>query len=485
MLKKFIIFLIKFIVRRLNATARLINNFNKYVSLMFFLKKLKENYNAIKNLSLYKYFRSFFKVLGIINMLIGALLFVIFIDYKNIDLTIPALSWIFSSSFYLLPGSIQDFFFNIFIKIKFYIYSIYSAIKNFIIRILKNFIGGEESTEQPKFPNTESSKSSIPDGYHIKDEDLGDKKEKYNYITYILAGVVILSSGLLIYYYWSNISGFFKRGGATDGNPINDNSNDGEISEEVGSIPSDESTPNRDPAYYRYFKKSQDYLNQWKAKKDARAELEASLPLGITYEKGNSMWNGLPLPRTEYLEDGTEYYISMDQNKFVRIFNNKIESSVVDIINPMTNRSIGREIISSSDKNKLFRSRDIRAYYKAPEDSYIRNQLIESDSINTITGMANPSIEETSVDPSTLPGFSPVSLHQHDTQQSILNSMRDINLETKEFNNINLTPKASISNLPPIDPNLTPKANNIRLPGNRDSEYFDDSFNDSPFLLKK
>jgi hypothetical protein len=63
--------------------------------------------------------------------------------------------------------------------------------------------------------------------------------------------------------------------------------------------------------------------------------------------------------------------------------------------------------------------------------------------------------------------------------------MRDINLETKEFNNINLTPKASISNLPPIDPNLTPKANNIRLPGNRDSEYFDDPFNDSPFLLQK
>jgi hypothetical protein len=48
MLKKFTVFLIKFIVRRLNATARFINNFGKYTSILFFLKKLRENFNAIK-----------------------------------------------------------------------------------------------------------------------------------------------------------------------------------------------------------------------------------------------------------------------------------------------------------------------------------------------------------------------------------------------------------------------------------------------------
>jgi hypothetical protein len=218
--------------------------------------------------------------------------------------------------------------------------------------------------------------------------------ENYNYITYIIAGVVILSSGLLIYYYCSDISGFFKKGRDTNFKKDDDSFiNDGEINDDWGSIPSDESIPNRDPAYYRYFKKGKDFLSKRRAKKDARVELEASLPSGITYEKGNSIWNGLPLPRTEYLKDGTEYYISMDKNKFIRIFNNKIESSVVDIINPMTNRSIGREIISTSDKNKLFSGRNIKAYYEAPKDSYVRNQLIESDSINTITGMANPSIE--------------------------------------------------------------------------------------------
>ena len=43
--------------------------------------------------------------------------------------------------------------------------------------------------------------------------------------------------------------------------------------------------------------------------------LKASLPSGINIEKGKNMWNGLPLPRTEYLEDGTEFYITIDQNK--------------------------------------------------------------------------------------------------------------------------------------------------------------------------
>lgn len=44
----------------------------------------------------------------------------------------------------------------------------------------------------------------------------------------------------------------------------------------------------------------------------------------IITKDGKPMWNDLPLPRTERLPDGREFSISMDPDRFIRIFDNKI-----------------------------------------------------------------------------------------------------------------------------------------------------------------
>jgi hypothetical protein len=87
------------------------------------------------------------------------------------------------------------------------------------------------------------------------------------YGTSVLAGVILLSSGFLIYYYWSDISSIFKKG---EGRP--DNSSSG-TSLSSASIPSNPSVHHDDSSYYQYFrrpwgllKKPWNSLRKWNSK---------------------------------------------------------------------------------------------------------------------------------------------------------------------------------------------------------------------------
>jgi len=408
-----IIFLLKFIVKRMNKSIKFIKQFKIIAPVFSAIHIIKENWNAIKSLTLYRYFRFILRVLSSISLLISIAMLIVFMDLNNIDLTIPALSWLFSSIFLSFPYSFQDYFISIFTIIKGFIYDIYLKVKFIILQILRNITpenvetpkdddipSDAKNVEIPKDVDIPSDAKNVEEGdivenekeninkkpdsikpfrdkYKTSNEDLGDKISYYNYITYIIAGVLVISSGVLIWYYWDNISSVFRRkpkGGGDPTTPGNESITD--------SLPSDASMNHPDPTYYRYFRNpfrsTKDIFNKWRAKEQAKRELENYIPKGISLEKGKAMWNGLPLPRTEYLEDGTEYYITLDQDKFIRIYDNRIESSVVDIINPVSGKSIGRQFVSASDKLEInSRLKDIKSYFRAPEDSYIRNPLID------------------------------------------------------------------------------------------------------------
>lgn len=52
------------------------------------------------------------------------------------------------------------------------------------------------------------------------------------------------------------------------------------------------------------------------------------------------MWEGLPVPRVEH-NNGIDYYVSLDKDKFINVINSSMEKDYIDIINPISLRSVG------------------------------------------------------------------------------------------------------------------------------------------------
>jgi hypothetical protein len=116
------------------------------------------------------------------------------------------------------------------------------------------------------------------------------------------------------------------------------------------------------------------------------------------------MWNSLPLPRVESLNNGTEFYISLDKDGFIKIVNNLHENtSIVDIISPSTEMSIGKEFIGTIDRANIVQSAKDHSFFNAPENSYFRNPVLDN-----IT-LTRPIAVNTSVDSSSLPTFDNVT----------------------------------------------------------------------------
>ena len=101
------------------------------------IKIIKENWNAIKSLTLYRYFRLVMRILSFISLTISVILMIIFMDLNNVDLTIPAVTWLFSSTLFCLPESLQSFIYIIFIKLKDFFYDFYLPLRQNKIFYLK------------------------------------------------------------------------------------------------------------------------------------------------------------------------------------------------------------------------------------------------------------------------------------------------------------------------------------------------------------
>jgi hypothetical protein len=163
------------------------------------------------------------------------------------------------------------------------------------------------------------------------------------------------------------------------------------------------------------------------------------------------MWQGLPLPRVESLNNGIEYYISADDDNYIRIANNRLgEDSMIDIIDPMINKSIGRGFISHIDRYDIIKEAKTSAFFISPDNSYIRNPVLSN--IN----LTQPSLDSTNADISNLPS----SLNDrasYSTDYSIA-STSNYKREYPRFNvsDVN-TEESAFSNTPLEDLDKTPK----------------------------
>src|SRR5882672_6586007 len=231
-------YILKFFIKRMRSYLKIINSISIFASILTIFSIFRNNW-------MFKYFR-----------------FIIFI--------ITSVSLIFN----YFPNFIKEFF---------------SSIKNYIIKILKDIINFDEAKEE-----IENIKNDIETIKKEKDGEILSEKEKreltmrreidelrakrekerigsdkYTYwdsklnqevnniYLYLIAGLFLISTGGLIYYFWGDISSLFKKGGRPK---MDEFEVDDHISPSDGSFPSNESIEGRPSSYYQYFRRLKSYV---------------------------------------------------------------------------------------------------------------------------------------------------------------------------------------------------------------------------------
>jgi hypothetical protein len=187
------------------------------------------------------------------------------------------------------------------------------------------------------------------------------------------------------------------------------------------------------------------------------------------------MWARLPVPRVES-HGGVDYFISLDNDKFINIMDSTRSHNYLEIINPITRKSLGVHNLTDVDKIVRMGESKLFPHFDAKADSVIHNIGVD----NIFIG--NPHIDSTSVDPDSLPSFPSSSSNPINITKG---KEKDI---TGEFYDVPLYPTTT-SVVPDI--NKTPRPQDFRslpnfLQENEGSrtfsslpsayEWFDDNF---------
>lgn len=505
---KFIIgTLLKITIRNLKFVNKVLQKFTLLKPIITFFKNNKTLIKIIAWLHLYTIWRGSFKGLRIIGALFNLFLVILFLDYKSIDLGIPALIGFFISILSIFPDSIQDFFISMFAQSWGFISRIYNKLKDNLARLIEYTMRSEETPSPkenqdrlpkskdnapivkqvdkvtPKVPrNTPKSDWSFPwnrkDPIDLEPKDSLRKLYKdsrgndmpiatdgSNYIYYIVAGVVVIASGFLVYYYWDNIINLFKKGEDKGKgretfpslNSVVDNDNS------TGS----ESTISRDypEGYLTYFKRKLNGLFNRTVHPENTIQPTRVYDDGFTPPFGNypAVWKGLPLPRKEYTPEGKEYIMFLDKDNIVNILDNRRSNRLATLINPRTNKTIGFTEFSESEVYDWW-NKDL-SFFEAPANSYIWNA--DPGVLTFPTRM--PPFSTLDIPESSLPA--PI-IPPNTVAESIALKLGKLpNTSTIKTVDPDATPRVSLSNLPKLpswaggSTESTPKAPNIELPG--------------------
>jgi hypothetical protein len=439
MLVKFLKIYIKFLrwITKIFGRSQPLRYF--FITLTFVLSIIKMYWVTLKKYAIIRYIQTLIIVLSYVNLFYNIILVLIYTNFNILDWfsTIPAFIYLFE----YLPENIQDFLFNLKNKI---IY-LWNLFMNYYRKLLKAVLGTIEKIYPENSPG-EDIPNKNPDNLDPSPNKGDETYRKWlgDYQYHLIAGAIFLNFWVYIYLYWDDISRLFSRGRDGDDTPS---------SESGPSFATSNPSSNRNIESY-----PEGYLRQFsRAMKNKAVSLFknnkiSDYPTGIYLDgEGKKMWKGLPLPRVESLNNGIEYYISADNDNYIRIVNNKFgESNMVDIIDPNSNISIGRDFINHIEKLTIIKDAKSHAFFTAPEDSYIRNQLFSN--IN----LTKPSLDSISADTTDLP----LNLEDKTSYHSDFNiaSISDYKGKYPEFKlpNINLEEDA-FSNIPLEDLDKTPK----------------------------
>jgi len=431
MTKYFIGFLLKFIIKRLRFLNKVMQNFSLIKPIFTFLKNNKTLAKVINWILLFTYLRTTFKLFRFVGVVFNLFLIILFLDYKNFDLSIPMVSAFFLSILSVFPEGVQDFFINIFGKIKESILGVYNKLKDLLARFIDYTMEEPKTSDSPKdktpvatqgkettkviankdketpkiikdkpkstwkFPWNKSEpidltpKDSLRDTYkNVKLDDTSDNGYSYTY--YIIAGVVLIASGFIVYYYWDNITNLFKKGEdkGKGRETFNFDPQTGDyVSVSSGSEPS---IPGKyyPEGYLKYFSRklanmSEQVNNRAKELYNSGTNLFTNpfkkeggplLPKrefdeSFVPARGNlpAMWKGLPLPRREITPSGKEFIMFTDNvtPNFVNVLDNRRMNNLVDIVNPVTGLSIGQKELSDVEVSNWWNNLNL-SFFEAP-----------------------------------------------------------------------------------------------------------------------
>ena len=442
-------YILKFFIKRMRSYLKIINSISIFASILTIFSIFRNNW-------MFKYFRFIIFIITSVSLIFNAFLFVIFAQMS--DFMFPTFAWILALTqfFDYFPNFIQEFF---------------SSIKNYIIKILKDIINFDEAKEE-----IENIKNDIETIKKEKDGEILSEKEKreltmrreidelrakrekerigsdkYTYwdsklnqevnniYLYLIAGLFLISTGGLIYYFWGDISSLFKKGGRPK---MDEFEVDDHISPSDGSFPSNESIEGRPSSYYQYFRRLKSYVLENSEAKQKLKDLanlkfltKQKAPDGLEInEKGRLIWWGLPMPRTEQFSDGKDYYYYTDKNDWIRIINTKVKNGddFSYLVNPVSGKIVDKIPLNKIDKNFLLSNRSLDSYFTAPSDSILNNPQFElSLDIN------RPTLGSLNIPSESLPGSSTSGTYNN-AMESL--PVGDIDVGTAAFADKNFIP---------------------------------------------
>jgi len=245
-----------------------------------------------------------------------------------------------------LPSGLKDWLIDFWNKIYFFISSIWNWFTNYLSYILSKILDLLKGNTTPNVPD------DLPDRYKFKDihnkeyvDNLIQTLDEYKF--YILITIGVIALGILTYTYWGSITPTSKGGGNEEGFDITPSPIPSEPStgKSIGDYPAK-------AGYLNYFSKkigdmvervtsrAKDLFTKSNNSDTSGITSNITYPSGLYTEGHQTMWQGLPVPRVENI-NGTEYYISLDKDRFINILDNTRGNNIMDIIDPLTNVSIG------------------------------------------------------------------------------------------------------------------------------------------------
>jgi hypothetical protein len=311
------------------------------------------------------------------------------------------------------------------IKIKTFLLWIWSGLLDFLKSIIKAVLGEIENNPGIKIPGEDPNEDKYKD---INNPEVRKWLNDYKY--YLIGGLVILGIGVMVYIYWDSITCGWKKGG--DDSPAEEpfTTSIPPFNPEIHG-PGPNRTPSVDSdssgSFNEFFKKNIfDKLSKYKNKvrdyfKSTPPNIPVFVPRGIYTENGRNMYNGLPLPRVETLPNGTEFYYDLTGDGYLKVLNNNYgESEIITILNPMNGQAISKMDVSVGERISIINKARSNAIFEAPENSWSRIKLFEGIDLRAGSSSSNTPLS------SNIPsGF-----------------------ETNGFEDIDLTPKASNTQLP-------------------------------------
>lgn len=166
----------------------------------------------------------------------------------------------------------------------------------------------------------------------------------------------------------------------------------------------------------------------------------------------------------------------LDNYNIVNILDNKIGTDSVDLVNPLTGKSIGRQYMDPYEILQIRRLKTMKAYFEAPADSYLNsnNNILENSGIISKPNLENlpytslPSENRTPSIPLDISTISPEKsgfrfhypLNDPELDSidpGVVGRIRNIfDFDENPFAQSNIKPTLSVSEATPISPKSNP-----------------------------